>query len=255
MQTALASRNFKTNLFFLQEAFVEWGDENHLVSPFYRDSYFSKSGAMAESRYVFLQQNRLPHAWLYRKHFHICETGFGTGLNFLLTLDCWRRFAPLKAHLFYTSIEKHPIPPEFLKKIHKAWPLLGVFSEKLLFSYPAQGSKAGKYLLSFPELRATLFLIFDDIAHLADSLEGSVHSWFLDGFSPAVNPEMWQEPLFSLMGKKTVPSGGFATFTSAGSVKRALQKQGFLVEKCKGFSGKRDMLRGFLPGQAHDQSP
>lgn len=230
----------------LQCAEVAWGDGGKLLSPFYEDGYFSRSGAIPESRYVFLQQNRLPHAWLHKKAFHICETGFGTGLNFLLTFDLWRRFSHPQAQLFYTSIEKHPIPLPFLKKIHEAWPELKTLSEILLSSYPFSSEK-GEIRLSFPEFRIQLTLLFDEVAALERYLEYDVDAWFLDGFSPAVNPEMWQEPLFSLMGKKSSPNGSFATFTAAGLVKRGLEKEGFLVEKCRGFSGKREMLRGNRP--------
>ncbi|TWI66932.1 tRNA 5-methylaminomethyl-2-thiouridine biosynthesis bifunctional protein [Desulfobotulus alkaliphilus] len=226
------------------EALPQWKDENTLVSPLYNDSYFSKAGAMAESRHIFLKQNRLPHRWLEKTPFHICETGFGTGLNFLVTLDLWRRFRPAQSTLIYTSVEKHPIPADHLRQIHRAWPCLMDLSERLLEHYPPPVS--GMHRLFFKEWQMEVNLLFDDAEKLSEILEEKVDAWFLDGFSPHANPEMWTDTLFETMGKKTADKGSFATFTAAGFVRRALISQGFCVEKLPGFSFKRDMIRGFL---------
>nr|WP_303649821.1 tRNA (5-methylaminomethyl-2-thiouridine)(34)-methyltransferase MnmD [Desulfobotulus pelophilus] len=221
-----------------------WEPNRLLVSPLYKDSYFSKAGAIAESCHIFLQQNRLPHRWLEKPVFHICETGFGTGLNFLLTMDFWRRFAPSGAFLHYTSIEKHPIPKGHLAEIHKAWPSLHGLSRLLLDHYPA--CSPGKKHLLFPEQRMGMDLILADAAELDGWMEEEVDAWFLDGFSPGVNPQMWSRNLFQTMGKWTARGGTFATFTAAGFVRRALSEQGFSVEKIPGFRFKKDMLRGVL---------
>lgn len=226
----------------LTEALPLWEKEGLLSSPLYRDSYFSRSGAMAESRHIFLQQNRLPHRWLDKITFHVCETGFGTGLNFLLCAEFWRRFAPRDSVLQYTSIEKHPIPRGHLEAIHRAWPSLGLFSCRLLETYPP--SLPGRHSLVFPDWRIRLELIFDDALMLESYLEKNVDAWFLDGFAPEANPEMWSEALFQAMGRWTAGQGTFATFTAAGFVRRALMDQGFSVERIPGFSGKREMLRG-----------
>ncbi|TYT73275.1 tRNA (5-methylaminomethyl-2-thiouridine)(34)-methyltransferase MnmD [Desulfobotulus mexicanus] len=226
------------------EVLPQWKDENTLVSPLYNESYFSKAGAIEESRHIFLKQNRLPHRWLEKSSFHICETGFGTGLNFLVTADFWRRFAPAGSTLFYTSVEKHPIPADHLRQIHRAWPCLNDLSNQLLDKYPPP--VRGKHHLFFKELRMEVDLLFDDAEKLSEILERNVDAWFLDGFSPHANPEMWSDNLFETMGKKTADKGSFATFTAAGFVRRAMISQGFCVEKLPGFRFKRDMIRGFL---------
>lgn len=226
----------------LTEALPFWEGNGSLASPLYKDSYFSRSGAMAESRHIFLQQNRLPHRWLEKKDFHVCETGFGTGLNFLLCTELWRRFAPFDGFLHYTSVEKHPIPRSHLQEIHRAWPPLAAFSQPLLEHYPP--SQAGRHSLFFPDWRIRLDLILDEAARLASYLPKKVDAWFLDGFAPEANPDMWSESLFDTMDAWTAEGGTFATFTAAGFVRRALTKIGFDVERVPGFSGKREMLRG-----------
>lgn len=226
----------------IQTASPRWKGDNALPSPFYKDVYFSKAGAIPESRYVFLRQNRLPHRWLTQSHFSICEAGFGTGLNFLLTLDFWMKFAPKTATLSYTGVEKHPITKDRLAAIHQVWPSLAPLSERLLSVYP--DPTPGAHLL-FPDLPGVrLHLVFADIRQLALHLTEPVDAWYLDGFSPKTNPAMWSQDLFTLMGNTTRPGGTFATFTAVGDVRRGLTENGFLVEKAPGFGTKRDMLRG-----------
>ena len=224
----------------------EWESAAGLRSPLYDDAYFSTAGAIAESRFVFQYRNRLPHRFLGIRNFHICEAGFGTGLNLLLAMELWETFAPRDAELVYTGVEAHPIPAGTLQEVYRPWPELSRFSDRLLSVYPEP--EPGMHECRIPGTRITLRLLFDDINNLEPRILTPVDAWYLDGFAPKANPAMWSETLFSMMGKKTRPGGTFATFTSVGFVRRGLLAAGFHVEKIRGFNRKREMLRGVLHG-------
>ena len=222
----------------------------------YGDVYFSRDDGLAESRYVFLQHNRLEERWRQldgniQGRFTICETGFGTGLNFLLACELWLRTAPPSWTLHYISCEKHPLTPGDLHRALSAWPSLRELSTILQDNYPPLiPGQHRRYLhksqicldLLFGDILDTLPQLLDSVC--TDSPEGAVDAWFLDGFAPSTNPEMWQPALFDTMARLSHRGSSFATFTSAGLVKRGLREVGFVVHKVKGYGRKRDMLSG-----------
>lgn len=221
--------------------------------------YFSNDNGLAESKYVFFDHNNLNNRWFSCKQssFRIAETGFGTGLNFLLTWQLFRNFierspetCPLQ-RLYFTSTEKFPIAPEQLQQALLQWPELQELSEQLLVQYPVL--TPGCHRLSFDHDRVILDLWLGDInetlPEIMTSAEGLVDAWYLDGFAPGKNPDMWQDPLFSNMARLSKPECSFATFTAAGIVKRGLRDHGFVVKKAKGFGRKRDMLVGLYAPQ------
>jgi tRNA 5-methylaminomethyl-2-thiouridine biosynthesis bifunctional protein len=221
-------------------------------SPRYGDVYFSRESGLAETRHVFLHGNRLEARFAAlspRAAFTIAETGFGTGLNFLCAWQAWREHAPQGARLDYVSVEKHPLDARELAQTLALWPQLAPLAAKLLARYHAL-TPGWNRLDCEDGVRLTL-LVGDALESLAQA-RFLADAWFLDGFSPARNPAMWQPALFHAMARLCAPGASFATFTSAGAVRRGLGEAGFAVEKIKGFGKKRDMLAGRLaaPPQA-----
>lgn len=212
----------------------------------FNDPYFSKENGLAESRYVFLQQNHLEKRWQdwpwnTQPSFTIVETGFGTGLNFLLTWQAWRARSHNHGWLHFTSIEKYPLSHEQLRQALSLWPELAELAELLLKNYPLPIK--GMQHIQFAQERISLSLYFDDIEQALPQLTAPVHAWYLDGFAPARNPQMWSQSLFKTLRLLSKPHTTLATFTAAGEIKRGLIGAGFTVEKIKGYGSKRDMLR------------
>ncbi|MDR2875115.1 MAG: FAD-dependent 5-carboxymethylaminomethyl-2-thiouridine(34) oxidoreductase MnmC [Methylobacillus sp.] len=214
------------------------------VSALYGDVYFSRASGIAETRHVFLRGNRLRERWatLARDHFTIAETGFGTGLNFLCAWQLWREAAPPDARLHFVSAEKFPLANDELQRALALWPELAEFSRQLIARY--RRIVPGWQRLTFDEGRVTLTLLVGDARATLPQLAADVDAWFLDGFSPAKNSEMWQPEIFRAIARLATPGCTFATFTSAGFVRRGLQDAGFVVEKTEGYGSKREMLRG-----------
>jgi tRNA 5-methylaminomethyl-2-thiouridine biosynthesis bifunctional protein len=231
---------------------LEWHD-NQPYSSEYGDVYFSSDSGLDETYYVFLAHNQLSNRWknLIQDHFTICETGFGTGLNFLCAWKLWQETAPPNARLHFISTEKFPLNIDDLKKALSLWPGLKAFSDPLIHQY-ALISKAWHRLM-FDEGRVTLTLLIGDANEALPKLKGVVDAWFLDGFSPAKNPDMWQTSLFKEMAKHSHSETTFATFTSAGEVRRGLQGASFDVSKAPGFGKKREMLFGQYQGAAFNK--
>lgn len=226
------------------------------VSRDFDDVYFSNDNGLEETKYVFLAGNGLPARFASHDnaHFVVAESGFGTGLNFL---TLWQAFAAFRdkhpdarlQRLHFISFEKFPLRAADLTQAHQHWPELARFASELQAGWPLPFSGCHRLLLD--EGRVTLDLWFGDINALVntldDTLDGKVDAWFLDGFAPAKNPDMWTPTLFNAMARTARPGGTLATFTSAGFVRRELQEAGFNVRKNKGFGRKREMLTGDMP--------
>ncbi|HEY0269206.1 MAG TPA: bifunctional tRNA (5-methylaminomethyl-2-thiouridine)(34)-methyltransferase MnmD/FAD-dependent 5-carboxymethylaminomethyl-2-thiouridine(34) oxidoreductase MnmC [Methyloradius sp.] len=228
---------------------LQWKDKQPF-SGLYGDVYFSSDSGLDESRYVFLTQNHLKQRWplLNGGIFTIAETGFGTGLNFLCAWELWNEVAPAETCLHFISFEKHPIALPDLKKALSLWSQLAALSDQLCQQY--QWITPGWHRLIFAKGRVTLTLIIGDIADTMPLVKARVDAWFLDGFAPAKNPEMWQPMLFEQMARLSISTTTFATFTSAGVVKRGLLNAGFSVNKIPGYGRKREMLAGLMPGHS-----
>lgn len=222
-------------------------------APDFADCYFSRQDGLAESRYVFLQGNRLPQRWQGREQFVITETGFGTGLNFLATWQAWRDDPQRCQRLHFVSIEKHPIPRQALRDLLKGWPELQPLADELLANYPPL--LAGFHRLNLAAGQITLTLCFMDVMSALDELLASVDAWYLDGFAPARNPAMWRAEVMQRIAGLSRAGATLATFTAAGDVRRNLQAAGFTPQKRSGFGKKREMLVGVLttpPPVKHD---
>ncbi len=239
---------------FITPVEISWRDGTPFSSAF-GDCYFSRDSGIDESEYVFLQNNRLPARWLQSTGFTIAETGFGTGLNFLVTLKRWHETAPPGAHLHFISVEKFPLTRADLQSVHSLWPDLQRYSVELLQEYPEP--VYGYHRLEFHKWRVTLTLMLGDVLDMYRNLEARVDAWFLDGFAPAKNRVMWSRDLFGQIARLSHDGTTFSTFTSAGVVRRGLASCGFAVSKVAGFGRKREMLCGVFQGNAayHDLTP
>ncbi|WP_437887119.1 bifunctional tRNA (5-methylaminomethyl-2-thiouridine)(34)-methyltransferase MnmD/FAD-dependent 5-carboxymethylaminomethyl-2-thiouridine(34) oxidoreductase MnmC [Phytobacter sp. V91] len=239
----------------IQSANLEFNAEGTPVSRDFDDVYFSNDNGLEETRYVFLGGNAL--ATRFPEHprslFVVAESGFGTGLNFLTlwqAFDSFRAASPKATlqRLHFISFEKFPLTQSDLTLAHQHWPELAPWASQLQAQWPLPF--AGCHRLLLDEGRVTLDLWFGDINELTDKLDDSlnrqVDAWFLDGFAPAKNPDMWTPNLFAAMARLARPGGTLATFTSAGFVRRGLQDAGFTMRKSKGFGRKREMLTGVM---------
>lgn len=224
---------------------LSWNELGQPCSIEFDDIYFSKASGLKESDYVFIQHNNLPQRFQHlidNAHFTIGETGFGTGLNFLCAWQRFQQEAPADAYLHFISAEKFPLPPDELAKALQLWPELTPLSTQLLAQYPTK--LASNQTLIFNQGRVILNLLIGDAQQQYQDINIKVDAWFLDGFSPAKNPEMWSDKLFKEVGRLSHSQTTFATFTSAGHVRRKLSAVGFKIQKTKGFAQKREMCFG-----------
>lgn len=240
------------------------------VSAAFGDVYFSREGGVAETTHVFLKNNSLPERWERREqatlqnNFTIAELGFGTGLNFLVTLKHFRETAPAGMQLHYHAVEKFPFTTAQLETLLALQPELAAEARELVASYPLRLPGPHRIHLD----RAVLNLWFGEVAEWLETLSpqrtsgsqaissalefgaeipafaGMTDCWYLDGFAPAKNPEMWSDAVFTAIARASAPGATFATFTAASAVRRGLEAAGFVVEKVPGFGRKREMLRG-----------
>jgi len=225
---------------------LTWSEDDQPRSSLYGDVYFSAEDGLAESRAVFLEGCGLPGAWAGRRRFTVGELGFGTGLNVAALLDLWRRERPADGQLHIFSIEAHPIAAADAARALARWPELAGIATRLTARWPGQAR--GFHRVELPELCAILDLAVMDVEPALAGWSGRADAWFLDGFSPALNPAMWGEEVMARVAGRSAPGARAATFTVAGSVRRGLAAAGFAVEKQPGFGRKRERLEAHLAG-------
>ncbi|MEL6967112.1 MAG: tRNA (5-methylaminomethyl-2-thiouridine)(34)-methyltransferase MnmD [Pseudomonadota bacterium] len=205
------------------------------------DHYFSRHDGLAESRHVFLAGNHLSQRWANMDHdavFHLAELGFGTGLNCLAAWELWRQVRPQNARLMITSFEGFPVSAFEAQSVHAVWPDLAELSQPLIDRWDRL--QDGVSLDQQTQLQVRFGAVSDTVTRLKTPQD----AWFLDGFSPAKNPEMWSADLMQDVARATAASGTFASYTAAGWVRRNLEKAGFSVQKVPGFGTKREMISG-----------
>ncbi len=212
------------------------------------DVYFSAEDGLAETRHVFLAGNGLPEAWQGREDFTICELGFGTGLNFLASWKLFEETAQPAQRLHFISIEKYPLSGEQIDDALIHWDnpknTVDTITPHRIALCKIYQEGGGVFNLAE---RVRLTLVIGDVNEALPQLDAHVDCWFLDGFKPSSNPEMWSNIVFENMARLSKSRASFATFTAAGFVRRGLQEAGFDVRKVPGFGRKRDMLVGFKP--------
>ena len=216
---------------------LDWRDGKIPIARRFDDPYFSFENGVAETAHVFFAGNDLPAR--FTDGFHIAELGFGTGLNLLAALKLWRDTAQ-QGRLHFTSFEAYPMEAEAMLKAQAAFPELAAISEEL-----APHWHAGATEFKTDDLHFTLML--GDARETVSNMAQKADAWFLDGFSPAKNPELWEASLLAQVAAQTAPNGTAATYTAAGFVRRALEAGGFDVTRRAGFGRKRHMTIARMP--------
>lgn len=223
---------------------LEWKENSTPRSLVFDDIYYAKEGGLEESRYVFVEQNQLPEKFKEASHFSIGELGFGTGLNAVLTAKLFQDLNPNQGELHFYSCEKFPLAKKDIEKALSAWPELKAQASHLLGQYPEFPTES--LTLSFNQ-SICIHLFIGDVLDFFEDLP-MIDAWYFDGFSPKKNPQMWSTKVFSKAASRSRPSASFATYASAGKVRRALTEVGFHVQKHPGFGFKREMLKGYYGG-------
>ncbi len=263
----------------IQQAHIQWNENNSPQSVHFNDIYFSKLDGIAESNYVFIEANNLKERWNQltpNAIFTIGETGFGTGLNFFATWFAWNQFRKLHPtssnlnKLHFISVEKYPLDIEDITRALSVFPDITYLVNQFKNHYPPQ-PLCGVHRLSFQNNEIQLTLCFDEAKQGLDSLlcsdsstanfetkalsfggpEVYVDAWYFDGFAPQRNPEMWRKSLFESVARLSKPNvTSFATFTAASRVRNTLDEVGFKCKKIKGFANKREQLTGIFTQNA-----
>lgn len=214
-----------------QQAKLEWHDTGVPVSKQFDDPYFSLENGLEETRHVFLSGNGLPAR--FTDGFHVAELGFGTGLNLLASWQAWRDYG-CSGKLHFTSFELFPMDPDEMAKSLDLFPV-----DQDLAGRMVAALRSGETRIETDDL--VFNLVIGDARRSVPAWQASADAWFLDGFSPAKNPELWEAGLMNAVFQHTNPNGSAATYTAAGAVRRALADAGFEVERIKGFGRKRHM--------------
>ncbi|MGU9855272.1 bifunctional tRNA (5-methylaminomethyl-2-thiouridine)(34)-methyltransferase MnmD/FAD-dependent 5-carboxymethylaminomethyl-2-thiouridine(34) oxidoreductase MnmC [Pseudomonas sp. LF245] len=233
----------------VSHAQLDWDDQGRPHSRVFDDVYFSDKSGLEETRYVFLEQNRLQERFAALPaggRLVIGETGFGTGLNFLCTWQLFEQHAVAGARLHFVSVEKYPLSPTDLQRALALWPELQPFAEQLLKQYIA--IHQGFQRLVLDNGRVTLTLLIGDALEQLPQLDAQIDAWFLDGFAPAKNPDMWTAELFAELARLAAPGSTISTFTSTGWVRRLINAAGFKMKRTPGIGHKWEILRGEFLG-------
>ncbi|GGH33792.1 tRNA U34 5-methylaminomethyl-2-thiouridine-forming methyltransferase MnmC [Cribrihabitans marinus] len=218
-----------------QHAELIWTPEGVPVSRRFDDPYFSLANGLAETRHVFLDGNDLPAR--FGSGFHIAELGFGSGLNMLTAWQAWEE-AGQTGPLHFTSFEAFPMEPAAMARAHAQFPEISDLSRQFLDRWQGGACDLGSLRLQ---------VIPGDARDTLPDWSGRADAWFLDGFAPARNPELWGDALMAQVAAHTRPGGTAATYTAAGFVRRGLAAAGFEVTRAPGFGRKRHMTRARLP--------
>jgi tRNA 5-methylaminomethyl-2-thiouridine biosynthesis bifunctional protein len=237
----------------IRHAQIDWDEHGNPLSRAFADVYFSTESGLAETQHVFLQQNDL--AVRFEKlpehgRLVIGETGFGTGLNFLCAWQLFEQCAVDSARLHFVSVEKYPLSLADLERALALWPELASFAHQLLAQYVAVHQGFQHFV--FEGGRVTLTLMIGDALAMLPQLDGPIDAWFLDGFAPAKNPDMWTPALFAELARLAAPGSTLSTFTSTGWVRRALNAAGFKMKRVPGIGHKWEVLRGVFLGWPED---
>ncbi|KAA2312477.1 FAD-dependent oxidoreductase [Pseudooceanicola sediminis] len=214
---------------------LEWKDGDVPVATRFDDPYFSLGNGLAETAHVFLAGNGLPER--FHDGFHIAELGFGTGLNLLAALRLWRDSGQAGT-LRFTTFEAYPMAPADMARAQAAFPEIADLAAEM-------APHLGKPAFTLPGLDFAMQQ--GDARQILPDWQGQADAWFLDGFSPARNPEMWEEPLMQAVYDHTRPGGTAATYTAAGHVRAKLASAGFTVTRAPGFGRKRHMTQAQRP--------
>jgi tRNA U34 5-methylaminomethyl-2-thiouridine-forming methyltransferase MnmC len=226
---------------------LEWRDGDMPYSPAFGDHFYCQTDGRLECGHVFLNGNRLPARWSGSTEMLIGELGFGTGLNFCETWRQWKIERNSASQLHFMSFELLPMQGSDIDRALSRWPEIDAERKALLASWPQHPSGTISLLL---DSQTRLTVVCGNAFDSLQSAPARFDAWFLDGFAPSKNPDMWSAELLQRVYDRTAEDGTFATYAAAGFVRRNLQASGFLVERQQGFAGKREMLCGIKPRSA-----
>jgi tRNA U34 5-methylaminomethyl-2-thiouridine-forming methyltransferase MnmC len=237
LQSRAVPGNLQGSVMQDQRAELAWRDGLVPVSTRFDDPYFSLGDGLAETRHVFLDGNDLPGR--FGPGFHIAELGFGTGLNFLAAWALWED-AGHAGPLRFTSFEAFPMAQADRARALAPFAALAPWAARLAEGWDGR-----------PGIRCDLgsaihTVVPGDARDGLPGWSGAADAWFLDGFSPAKNPELWGAELMMQVARHTRAGGTAATYTAAGFVRRNLAAAGFTVARAPGFGRKRHMTRAVL---------
>ena len=235
----------------IENAKITWLESGLPYSTQFQDIYYSRDDAVAESQHVFLEANKLRQRWEQDSSietFHIGELGFGSGLNFLQVMKLWQELDKRPTRLNYIAFEKHPLTIEQLQRIHQHWPSLITQSAELVEQYTDHSEGCHRIPLTNGIILDIYYGdAFDQLNQRMTHACPSIQCWFLDGFSPPNNIELWEEPLMHLLATCSEEQTTLSTYSVAGKVRSALKNAGFEVSKIQGFGRKRHSLHATMP--------
>lgn len=220
---------------------LEWHEGDMPYSTQFGDHFYCRNDGRLECGHVFLTGNGLPQRWEAGGDFRIGELGFGTGLNFCETWRQWKQVRQPGATLHFTSFELYPMHGTQIDRALSHWPEIDVERQALVGAWPSNLTGTVE-IAADPQTRLTI--VTGPALDGVTAAQPLFDAWFLDGFAPSRNPDMWSTELMQAIHQRTVPGGSFATYAAAGFVRRNLQAAGFTVERRPGFAGKREMLCG-----------
>ena len=232
-----------------------WASDGSPHSPRFNDRYRPRSGGVAQAQHVFLAGCGLPERWRGAAEFTVLETGFGLGINFLTTWAAWEADARRCDRLHFVSIEAYPVAaadiersalaPDGAAGAHNPPTSLPARVQALALQLAGawQGLSPGVQHLRFADGRVQLTLAVGEVGTMLESLACVADAVYLDGFSPAVNPQMWSRATLQALARHCRPATTLATYTVAHSVREVLEQLGFRVEKQPGLPPKRQRLQ------------
>ncbi|WP_421439334.1 tRNA (5-methylaminomethyl-2-thiouridine)(34)-methyltransferase MnmD [Agrobacterium tumefaciens] len=226
-------------------AALDWREGDMPYSLAFDDHFYCQTDGRLECGHVFLSGNGLPQRWLERESiFRIGELGFGTGLNLCETWRKWKEVRNGHSKLHFMSFELYPMKADEIDRALSRWPEVDTERKALVARWPADPK--GEVDIELDDQTRLTVVCGEALTGISGRSEG-FDAWFLDGFAPARNPDMWSLEIMQTLFGKTVPGGTFATYAAAGFVRRNLIAAGFELERRKGFAGKREMLCGTKP--------
>ncbi|QCM05617.1 tRNA (5-methylaminomethyl-2-thiouridine)(34)-methyltransferase MnmD [Rhizobium oryzihabitans] len=230
---------------------LDWREGDMPYSLAFDDHFYCQTDGRLECGHVFLSGNGLPQRWLEREGvFRIGELGFGTGLNLCETWRQWkearRQVSNGRSKLHFMSFELYPMKADEIDRALSRWPEVDAERKALVARWPEEPK--GEVEIELDDQTRLTVVCGEALAGIAGRTE-SFDAWFLDGFAPARNPDMWSLEIMQTLFGKTARGGTFATYAAAGFVRRNLIAAGFDLERRKGFAGKREMLCGTKPAR------
>jgi tRNA 5-methylaminomethyl-2-thiouridine biosynthesis bifunctional protein len=225
---------------------ISFDDRGLILGDAFHDSYFSRDNGLEETRIVFLKGCGLPEAWRSQSDFTVAELGFGTGLNVLATWDLWRNTRQPGQILHFITTEAFLMTVDHAAKAHAHWPELADLSGQLLARWPVRAF--GNQRIWFEDDGFCLTILVGPALPSLQAMDFKADAWFLDGFAPSRNAEMWSPELLQEVARLCAPGARLATYSVAGAVRRGLEACGFTVSRQPGFGSKRQRLEAVWPG-------